>query len=347
MLAENKKYVDYIVEQAQNLINIDSPSGYCKNVGDYLLAEFEKLGYKAWRTIKGGIIAELGGEDAEDAVLLAGHCDTLGAIVHEIKGNGHLKMTNVGGMNPNNAETENVRVITKFDGIYEGTCQLVNPSIHVNENYASTSRSWDTIEIVLDENVKSKADVEKLGIMVGDYVCFEPRFRVTDKGYIKSRFLDDKLSSAILIGYAKYLKDEAITLKRKMYLYFTMYEEVGHGCSASIPAGVTEAWSVDMGCVGTGLQCTEHQVSICAKDSGGPYNYEVVKRQIELAKEHGIDFAVDIYPKYGSDVEATLRAGHDIRHGLIGPGVFASHGYERSHVDGVEATFRLIKAYFG
>jgi len=48
-----------------------------------------------------------------------------------------------------------------------------------------------------------------------------------------------------------------------------------------------------------------------------------------------------------SDVEAALRAGHDIRHGLIGPGVFASHGYERSHVDGVEATFRLIKAYFG
>ena len=347
MLAENKKYVDYIVEQAQNLISIDSPSGYHRNVGDYLLAEFEKLGYKAWRTVKGGILAELGGEDAEDAVLLAGHCDTLGAIVHEIKGNGHLKMTNIGGMNPNNAETENVRVITKFDGIYEGTCQLVNPSVHVNENYASTSRSWDTIEIVLDENVKSKEDVQKLGIMVGDYVCFEPRFRVTDKGYIKSRFLDDKLSSAILIGYAKYLKDEAITTKRKIYLYFTMYEEVGHGCSASIPAGVTEAWSVDMGCVGTGLQCTEHQVSICAKDSGGPYNYDVVKRQIELAKENNIDFAVDIYPMYGSDVEATLRAGYDIRHGLIGPGVFASHGYERSHVDGVDATFRLIKAYFG
>ncbi|MBQ5915936.1 MAG: peptidase M42, partial [Lachnospiraceae bacterium] len=163
----------------------------------------------------------------------------------------------------------------------------------------------------------------------------------------KSRFLDDKLSSAILIGYAKYLKEEAITTKRKIYLYFTMYEEVGHGCSASIPAGVTEAWSVDMGCVGTGLQCTEHQVSICAKDSGGPYNYDVVKRQIELAKEHEIDFAVDIYPQYGSDVEASLRSGHDIRHGLIGPGVFASHGYERSHVDGVEATFRLIKAYFG
>ncbi len=345
MLAENKKYVDYIVEQAKNLINIDSPSGYHKNVGDYLLAEFEKLGYKAWRTIKGGIIAELGGEDAEDAVLLAGHCDTLGAIVHEIKSNGHLKMTNVGGMNPNNAETENVRVITKFNGTYEGTCQLINPSIHVNKEYSSTTRSWDTIEIVLDENVKSKEDVQKLGIMVGDYVCFEPRFRTTESGYIKSRFLDDKLSSAILIGYAKYLKDEAITTKRKIYLYFTMYEEVGHGCSASIPAGVTEAWSVDMGCVGDGLECTEREVSICAKDSGGPYNYDVVSRMIEVAEANDIKYAVDIYPHYGSDVEATLSAGHDIKHGLIGPGVYASHGYERSHRDGVENTLKLILHY--
>lgn len=347
MLAENKKYVDYIVEQAKNLISIDSPSGYCKEVGDYLLAEFEKLGFHAWKTVKGGIIADLGGADAENAILLAGHCDTLGAIVHEIKGNGRLKLTNVGGMQPNNAETENVRVVTKFNGVYEGTCQLVNASSHVNKDYSTTSRNWNTIEVVLDENVNSKADVEALGIMVGDYVCFEPRFRVTDSGYIKSRFLDDKLSSAILLGYAKYLKDEAIKTERKIYLYFTVYEEVGHGCSASIPAGVTEAWSVDMGCVGAGLQCTERQVSICAKDSGGPYNYDIVKRQIELAKENKIDFAVDIYPAYGSDVEAALRAGHDIRHGLIGPGVYASHGYERSHVDGVEATFRLIKAYLG
>ena len=151
----------------------------------------------------------------------------------------------------------------------------------------------------------------------------------------------------ILMGYARYLKDEKVATKRRIYLHFTIYEEVGHGGCAPVPQGVTEAWSVDMGCVGQGLSCTEHQVSICAKDSGGPYNYDVVKTQIRLAKENGIDFAVDIYPHYGSDVEATLKAGNDIRHGLIGPGVFASHGYERSHVDGVENTLRLIKAYLG
>lgn len=347
MLEENRNYVNYMVEQARKLISIDSPSGYGYHVTEYLLEELKRLGCTAHRTVKGGVIADLGGGDASDAILLEAHCDTLGAMVHEIKPNGHLKMTNIGGMLPANAETENVRVVTKFNGIYEGTCQLVNPSKHVNLEYTVTERNWDTIEIVLDEDVKSKADAEALGIMPGDYVCFEPRFRVTDSGYIKSRFLDDKLSSSILLGYAKYIKEEHIKTRRNVYLHFTIYEEVGHGGSAPVPAGVTEAWSVDMGCVGTGLQCTERQVSICAKDSGGPYNYDVVKRQIELAKANGIDFAVDIYPAYGSDVEATLRAGNDVRHGLIGPGVFASHGYERSHVDGVENTFRLIRAYIG
>lgn len=344
---DNKKYVDYILEQAENLINIDSPSGYGEGVTQYLLDEFGKMGYHAYRTGKGSVIADLGGEDETDAILLEGHCDTLGAMVHEIKADGHLRLTNIGGMQANNAEAENVRVITKFNGVYEGTCQLANPSVHVNGSYGTTPRTWDVMEVILDEDVKTRADAEALGIMAGDYVCFEPRFRVTEKGYIKSRFLDDKLSSAILMGYARYLKDEKVTTKRRIYLHFTIYEEVGHGGCAPVPQGVTEAWSVDMGCVGQGLSCTEHQVSICAKDSGGPYNYDVVKEQIRLAKENGIDFAVDIYPHYGSDVEATLKAGNDIRHGLIGPGVFASHGYERSHVDGVENTFRLIKAYLG
>ena len=342
-MKENEKYVEYMLEQAKNLISIDSPSGYGKEVTEDLLKELKALGFEARRTVKGGVIADLGGSDEKDAVLLEAHCDTLGAMVHEIKSDGHLKLTNVGGMQPNNAEAENVRVITKFNGIYEGTCQLANPSKHVNGAYSETARNWDTLEVILDEDVNSKEDAERLGIMAGDYVCFEPRFRVTGSGYIKSRFLDDKLSSAILLGYAKYLKDEKVTPERRMYLHFTIYEEVGHGGSE----GVTEAWSVDMGCVGTGLSCTERQVSICAKDSGGPYNYDVVSRQIALAKEKGIDFAVDIYPFYSSDVEATLKAGNDIRHGLIGPGVFASHGYERSHRDGVENTFRLIKAYFG
>ena len=173
------------------------------------------------------------------------------------------------------------------------------------------------------------------------------RTTITKSGFIKSRFLDDKLSAAILMGYAKYLKDNRICPKRKLYQHFTVYEEVGHGGSASIPAGVTEVLSVDMGCVGDGLNCKEHQVSICAKDSGGPYNYQLVSDLISAAKNAGADFAVDVYPHYGSDAEAALRAGYDVRHGLIGAGVYASHGYERSHVDGVKNTFLLLKSYLG
>ena len=339
------EYTEYIVEQAKKLLSINSPSGYGREVTDYLLSEFARIGVKAERTVKGGVLADLGGKDAQNAILLEAHCDTLGGMVHMIKDNGRLKLTNIGGMQANNAETENVRIITKRGKIYEGTCQLTNPSVHVNGDYKTTPRTWDSVEVIVDEDINSREEAKALGIMAGDYVCFEPRTRVTESGYIKSRFLDDKLSSAILLGFAKYLKEENITPDRQIYLHFTIYEEVGHGGSAPVPEGVTEAWSVDMGCVGEGLTCTERQVSICAKDKGGPYNYDIVSKLVALAEENGIDYAVDIYPFYGSDVEATLKAGYDIRHALIGPGVFASHGYERSHKDGVLNTLRLIMAY--
>ena len=201
------------------------------------------------------------------------------------------------------------------------------------------------MEIGLDEDVNSAADARKLGIEVGDIVCFDPRTRRTASGYLKSRFLDDKLSVGILLGFAKYLADNGIIPERRTWVHVTVYEEVGHGGSASVPAGVPEAISVDMGCVGSGLGCTEKMVSICAKDSGGPYSYEVVGKLIDAAKKTGADYAVDVYPFYGSDVEATLRSGVDIRHGLIGAGVYASHGYERSHMDGVYNTLKVLSGY--
>ena len=338
-------YVNFAVEKTMELLAIDSPTGYTRAAEDFVLREFSALGYSAQRTVKGGILIDLGGKNTDDALLLEAHADTLGGMVAEIKGSGRLRIVNVGGLNANNTEAENCRVVTKFDGIYEGTLQLCNASLHVNGDYGSTQRKWDTVEVVLDEKVGSADDVKKLGISVGDFVCFEPRTRLTKSGYIKSRFLDDKLSVGILLGFAKFLRDKGLTPERRVYVHVTVYEEVGHGGAASVPAGVTEAISVDMGCVGEGRQCTEHEVSICAKDSGGPYSYEVVQKLIAAAKKEKADYAVDIYPHYGSDVEATLSAGHDLRHGLIGAGVYASHGYERSHVDGVRNTLLVLKGY--
>ena len=341
----DRKYALYATDEAVKLLGIDSPSGYTKKAAEWVRDEFASLGYKAEITNKGGILIDLGGADVTDALFLEAHADTLGAMVSQVKGNGRLKVTALGGMRAENGEAENVRVYTRDGKVYEGTFQLNNASIHVNADYDAAKRQYADMEVVLDEVVNSKQDTQNLGIMVGDIVCFDPRTTVTDKGYIKSRFLDDKLSVGILLGYAKYIKENNIQLQNRQYHYITVYEEVGHGGTASIPAGVTEMISVDMGCVGDGLDCDEHKVSICAKDSRGPYNYDVVTGLIKAAKEENLAFAVDVYPFYGSDVDAALYAGHDIRHGLIGAGVYASHGYERSHIDGVENTLKLLAAY--
>ncbi len=340
-----KEYAQIAWEQTEKLLAIDSPSGYTDRAAAWVRDAFREMGFEAVITEKGGVLADLGGEDPQDGLLLAAHADTLGAMVAQVKGNGRLRLTPLGGMNANNAEAENVRVYTRDNGVYEGTLQLCNASVHVNGDYSSAKRDWNAMEVVLDQPVTGAEDTRKLGIQVGDIVCFVPRTRRTESGYIKSRFLDDKLSVGILLGFARYIADGKLQPKRRIYVHVTVYEEVGHGGSGSVPAGVTEAISVDMGCVGEGLQCTEHQVSICAKDSGGPYSYSVVGKLIEAAKATGADFAVDVYPFYGSDVEATLRAGFDIRHGLIGAGVYASHGYERSHIDGIENTLKVLKGY--
>ncbi len=340
-----RMYAEYAWEKTETLLSIDSPSGYTEKAAAWVKEAFEKLGFPAQITQKGGVLADLGGENSADGLLLEAHADTLGGMVAQIKGNGRLRLTALGGMNPNNGEAENVWVYTRSGKVIDGTLQLCNASVHVNGDYSGAKREWSTMEVVLDEDVKCADDTRKLGIEVGDIVCFEPRTRRTASGYLKSRFLDEKLSVGILLGFAKYLADNSITPKRRTWVHVTVYEEVGHGGSASVPEGITEAISVDMGCVGDGLQCTEKQVSICAKDSGGPYSYQVVGKLLEAAKKTGADYAVDVYPYYGSDVEATLRSGVDIRHGLIGAGVYASHGYERSHMDGVYNTLKVLAGY--
>ena len=342
---KTKEYVEYMVKQAVDVLDIDSPTGFTKNAADHIMAEYKKLGFEPKLTTKGGVIVDLGGKNSEDAILVEAHMDTLGGMVCKIKDNGNLELTPLGGFSPNNGEAENCRIYTRDGKIYEGTFQLNDASVHVNDDYKTTAREFKSMEVVVDEEVSSADDTKKLGIMIGDIVAFEPRTRVTKSGYIKSRFLDDKLSVVVLLGQAKYLADNKITPERRLFHHITVYEEVGHGACGTVPDGVTEILSVDMGCIGDGLDCKETQVSICAKDSAGPYNYDVVSNLIKTAKDNNIDFAVDVYPHYGSDADAALNAGYDVRHGLIGAGVYASHGYERSHKKGVENTFKLLINY--
>lgn len=341
MAHQNHEYHEYIVEQTEKVIGIDSPTGYHYNVQKYLVDTIQAMGFEVRTLRKGGVIANLGGEG--NPLMMLAHVDTLGAFVHYIKGNGRLAISN-GTLNPNNIETENVRVITRSGAVYEGTIQLENASVHVNPD-VNAERKFTNLEVVLDEDVTSKEDVEKLGICAGDFLAVEPRFQVTEKGYIKSRFLDDKASSGVLLGIAKYVSEHPGCLKRNVQLFFTTFEEIGHGASAGIPKEIEDLLAVDMGCVGDHLACTEKQVSICAKDSSGAYHFEMTNELIEVAKEHGIDYAVDIYPSYGSDAGAALRSGKDVRYALIGQGVYASHGYERTHKDGMKQTFELALNY--
>ena len=341
-----RTYTDIAISQTQALLAIDSPTGYAANAANYAAAEYERLGFQPRRTAKGGVLVCLNPEAPEaGALLLQAHLDTLGGIVAEIKPSGRLRLSNLGGLVAANVECENVRVVTRGGKIYTGVFQLNNASLHVNPDFRTIKRDLSVMEVLLDEEVSSREETEALGIMNGDIVCFDPRTVVTESGYIKSRFLDDKLCAGILLAQAQAVADGALRFQRRVWHHLTVFEEVSHGGAATVPAGVTEAIAVDMGCVGEGLAGRETKVSICAKDAKGPYHYEVVSALIEAARRSGVDFVVDVYPMYSSDVETALIAGHDLRHGLCGPGVYASHGYERSHRKGAENTLRLLNAY--
>lgn len=336
-------YTTVAVDHLMKLVNIPSPSGFTHIASAYLMDVLSGYGFAPYTTHKGNVVCCIGGQG--HPLVVAAHVDTLGAMVRSIKPNGRLRYTQIGGYPDNNLENETCVVHTRDGRTYTGTFYLTTPASHVYKNIPAVTRGDTTLEVVLDENVSSKDEVRALGIEVGDFISLDPRAVHTPSGYIKSRHLDDKASASVLLALAKMAASSDLTLSRKIYLVFTVHEEVGHGCCAGLPEDVEDILSVDMGCVGDDLTCDETMVSICAKDSRGPYNYEMTGRLIELAKDNNLKYAVDVYPMYASDADASLFSGHNFRHALIGPGVFASHGYERTHVSGLDNTLKLLAAF--
>lgn len=330
----------YICDQLKALTAIPSPTGFTKHATNYLVETLTAMGLSPEVSNKGNVLVCLGGEG--NPLVLASHVDTLGAMVRAIKDNGRLRPTTLGGHQWRTADGENCTVHTRDGRTYTGVVLNTEPSAHVADE--KVEQVEKNMEVLLDENVGTADETRALGIQNGDIIAMDPRTTVTPSGYIKSRFLDDKLSASILLGLARAAAVGEVSLARKVSLLFTVYEEVGHGGSF-VPADTRDMISVDMGCVGADLACTEREVSICAKDSGGPYNYDLVSELAGIAAELELGYAIDVYPHYGSDVEATLTAGYDIRHGLVGPGVYASHNYERSHTDGVRNSYELLLAY--
>jgi Cellulase M and related proteins len=337
--------MNYIVDILKEIAETPSPSGNAQKAMDIVERELRRFGFHITKTNKGALIASVKGSIDSPQRVLSAHVDTLGAMVKEIKGSGRLSITQIGGYMGQSVEGANC-IIETYDGReYTGTIQTIRPSVHIHKDAGELERDITNYEIVIDEKVFSKEDTIKLGIDVGDFVSFDPKTTVTSSGFIKSRHLDDKASVAILLGVAKYIYDSSTVPMYTLNLYISNYEEVGHGAASSIPAGTIEFVSVDMGAPGEGQNSSEYAVCICAKDSGGPYDYEFRKRLVALCIENKIDYRVDIYPRYGSDAEAALHAGWDLKTALIGPGVFASHAYERTHKDALLNTAKLIIEY--
>jgi len=334
---------EYIKSLAKDIYQIDSPSGFTKNVIARINEEAKKYNLKTSFSKKGNLMVYLNGSDSSYKRAITSHVDTLGLMVRSITSKGTLKVTKVGGPLVPSLDGEYCKIYTRDNRVYTGTILSTSPSVHVYKDASTKTRDESNMEVRIDEEVTCKEDVLALGINNGNYICYDPKTVITDSGFIKSRFIDDKISVVCLFGLIDYYHQTNSKPKNDIVFVFSTYEEVGHGASA-LPE-VDEILACDMGCIGEDLTCSEYDVSICAKDSSGPYNYELVCKLEELAKENNLDYAVDIYPFYGSDASAALRAGHDVKHALIGPGVHASHGMERTHLKGITNTIKLLIAY--
>jgi putative aminopeptidase FrvX len=337
---DEKYFTNFLVE----LLNIASPTGFASPAIDFVEKELSK--YKQLtlsRTRKGALVAKWEVKSDLPPVALTAHVDTLGAVVKEIKSNGRLKLSRIGGVQWNTVETEGVWIITSKGEKIRGSILIDTASGHIYSDN-NTPRNDAHMEVRIDAKTTSAKETRELGINVGDCVAFDPRVEVTN-GFIRSRFLDDKACVANLVAAIKSIAESGRSPERSVYFHISNYEEVGHGASAGIPNDVAELITVDMAVVGDGQQSDEFHATLCIKDSGGPYHEGLNKKLRAIAEKNSIPYKTDVYPFYGSDGEAFWRAGGDVAMSLIGPGIDASHNYERAHIDGLNATTNWIMAY--
>lgn len=336
----------YLIDFLVKLLNIPSPTGFAEPAVAFVekeLSQFKQL--ELSRTRKGALVAKWSVNNNEPPVALTAHVDTLGAVVKEINKKGRLMLSRIGGIQWPTVETEGVWVFTSKGEKIRGSVLVDTASGHIYSAAGSeTPRNDEHMEVRLDARTLSQKETRALGINIGDCVAFDPRVEVTN-GFIRSRFLDDKACVANIVAAIKSLVDAGQSPARTVYFLISNYEEVGHGASTGIPSDVAELVTVDMAVVGKGQESDEFSATLCIKDSGGVYHEGLNKKLRALAEQHGIPYKTDVYPFYGSDGEAFWRAGGDVALALIGPGIDASHNYERTHLDALTATTNWIMAY--
>ena len=338
--------IDWTTEFLVGLLNTPSPTGDTARAIAYVRDALAAFPLKLALNRKGALIATWPGASTDCPRALTAHVDTLGAMVQEVKDNGRLRLTQIGGYAWNSVEGEGCTVMTAEGNCCSGTILPTKASVHVHgQEMRELERKGENMEVRLDARTQSADETRALGIEVGDFVALDPRVQATETGFVRSRHLDDKAGVAVIVGAIKALADAGLQPAQRTTFHISNYEEVGHGASTGIPADVQELLAVDMGAVGDGLQGDEFSVSICVKDSGGPYDLGFRRRLVALCEAADIPYCLDVYPYYGSDGEAAWHAGADLIVGLIGPGVDASHSYERTHQDSLAASVRLLVEY--
>ena len=334
----------YCVETFKRLLEVDSTTGQYEKIQKLICQILDEEGFSYTTLRKGGVIAEFGGK--KESIAVTAHLDDIGLMVRHINNDGTLNVCPVGGLYPFYCVTENVNVHTRDGKVYTGSICRIPNSIHVTEEELRGAMPdfRTNVCVVLDNDVKNPKDVRKLGIETGDYIGLDPRFRMNN-GYIKSRFVDDKACVAVLLTAMRAIKKSKVQPKRKIYAYFAVYEEIGHG-TTWLPEDVKDILAIDIAPLGPDQNSDEKKVSIFAKDSRFPYHDGMTNELRKVAIKEKIDYVMDIFtPHYGTDGDGSILAGYDIRHAAIGPGTANSHGYERTHIDGLNNTYKLLMAY--
>lgn len=340
--------LNYLKDTLTTLLNIPSPTGYTQKAVDFIehkVAVFSGSGISCHRTHKGALVASWPGKYADAPRAITAHTDTLGAMVKEIKSNGRLILTNIGSVVWSTVEGEGCTVITQAEEEIRGSLLISKASSHVyGKQVRELRREASNMEVRLDARTSSLEETLALGVRVGDFVAFDPRVEVNN-GFIRSRYLDDKAGVASTLSAVKAMHDNDLRPTQTTTFHFSNYEEVGHGAAAGLPPDLVELVAVDMAAVGDGQTSDEFHATLCVKDSGGPYHHGLNQHLRSLAEAYDIAYKVDIYSYYGSDGEAYWKSGGDVAVALIGPGVDASHNYERTHMDALLATTQWVLAY--
>lgn len=344
MKQDKKLNLTYLLDTMKRLIETPSPVGYYEKMKPLLEALAAELGYTVTYDNRSTAYITVEGEDTSKTVCVSAHADTLGLMVRGVNRDGTLRIRMLGGVNLISAEGENVTLHTRSGKTYTGLLICKHHSGHAFDDAKTLERNEDTEVVLLDEPVKDEKDVRALGINHGDYISIDPRFTLTENGYIKSRYIDNKAAVACVFAVLKHLAENGLKPAYSTVFAFSFYEEVSLG-GVYVPSNVSEYVSVDIAILGPDADGSEQTVTICAKDAHMPYDYDLTNRLIETAERVGCDYAVDLFYRYGSDASQAMRGSNNLRTALFGMGVYASHGVERTHLDGIENTARLLLAY--